>query len=232
MLESRDGRVGFDVLAERVFTETVTRAHCDVVVQLSSTLRPLPHSRVSNVHGVRKKFLDVGAAGGPKARAPRPGDARCYFLGKAMWAKGYDQLLVFLGDGAADADARIDCYGGGPDLDDIVAKSKILGVGLDFRGPADHADATVFGAYDVFVNPSISEVLCTATAEALAMGKRVVIAKHPSNEFFYQFDKCHAVAPGDASSFRRELAAALAAAEDDWQKNGLPKATKLFASLA
>jgi 2-keto-3-deoxy-6-phosphogluconate aldolase len=27
-------------------------------------------------------------------------------------------------------------------------------------------------------------------------------------------------------------AAALAAAEDDWQKNGLPKATKLFASLA
>lgn len=27
-------------------------------------------------------------------------------------------------------------------------------------------------------------------------------------------------------------ATALAAAEDDWQKNGLPKATKLFASLA
>ena len=45
-LESRDGRVGFDVLAERVFTETVTRAHCDVVVQLSRTLRALPHSRV------------------------------------------------------------------------------------------------------------------------------------------------------------------------------------------
>ncbi|KAH8063515.1 digalactosyldiacylglycerol synthase [Aureococcus anophagefferens] len=141
-LESRDGRVGFDVLAERVFTETVTRAHCDVVVQLSATLRPLPHSRVANVHGVRKPFLDVGAAGGPPAFPPRGGDARCYFLGKAMWAKGYDQLLVFLGDGAADADARVDCYGGGPDLDDIVAKSKILGVGLDFRGPADHATRT------------------------------------------------------------------------------------------
>ncbi|KAH8091468.1 digalactosyldiacylglycerol synthase [Aureococcus anophagefferens] len=223
-LESRDGRVGFDVLAERVFTETVTRAHCDVVVQLSAALRPLPHSRVANVHGVRKPFLDVGAVGGPPAFPPRGGDARCYFLGKAMWAKGYDQLLVFLGDGAADADARVDCYGGGPDLDDIVAKSKILGVGLDFRGPADHADANVFGAYDVFVNPSISEVLCTATAEALAMGKRVVIAKHPSNEFFYQFDGCHAVAPGDAASFPKELAAALAAAEDD-RARYLPSST-------
>jgi hypothetical protein len=56
-----------------------------------------------------------------------------------------------------------------------------------FPGRVDHGTLT---NYRVFFNPSISEVLCTTTAEALAMGKYAIIPVHPSNTFFLQFPNC------------------------------------------
>jgi hypothetical protein len=57
-----------------------------------------------------------------------------------------------------------------------------------FPGRVDHG--SLAESYRIFLNPSISEVLCTTTAEALAMGKYAIIPVHPSNTFFLQFPNC------------------------------------------
>lgn len=52
---------------------------------------------------------------------------------------------------------------------------------MSFLSATDHASLAL-QQYHVFVNPSTSDVLCTATAEALAMGKSVLIARWAASQ--------------------------------------------------
>ena len=160
------------------------QAYCDKVIKLSDALQPLPRAVTCNVHGVRADFLDIG-----RRAARRPQWRRgAYFLGKALWAKGHRLLLGYLAlqRERREPPSQIDIFGHGEDLGAIMAEAARMGASMSFHGPTDHAGERL-REYKVFVNPSQSEVLSTTTAEALAIGKYVVLERHPSNAFFEPF---------------------------------------------
>ncbi len=170
----------------RVLNMWVCAAHCHRVIRLSGAVQRLPGAVTENVHGVRSRFLDIG-----EAREGEPFKKGAYFLGKALWTKGYAELLDLLETHAvSEGDPpRFDLFGSGPDIDAVrervrgsrgLARVRVHGVVVD------HA-SEYLQDYQVFVNASQSDVVCTATAEALAMGKNVVLLRHPSNEFFARF---------------------------------------------
>lgn len=160
-------------------------AYCDKVIKLSDTIQPLPRAVVCNVHGVRAEFLDIGRRATRLSLQRRSG---AYFLGKVLWAKGHRLLLDYLQlqKSLGLPLTHIDIYGGGEDLEDVKAEVKRSGVDVSFFKATDHSSPHL-RHYKAFVNPSQSEVLSTTTAEALAMGKFVVLQRHPSNEFFMHF---------------------------------------------
>ncbi|CAM9885638.1 unnamed protein product [Ectocarpus sp. 12 AP-2014] len=164
----------------------MARAYCHKIIKLSGVIQSLAPEKetVCNVHGVRQKFLDVG-----QEYAHKPRTRGAYFIGKSLWAKGYDRLINLLeyNNKRLGRAFHMDVYGSGPDREAIEAKSCEKGCDISFFPATDHSE---LGDYSVFINPSVSEVLCTTVAEALAMGKWVVCARHSSNEFFFQFPNC------------------------------------------
>ena len=167
-----------------IMNNLVIAAHTDVVVRLSATLPAVPgYDLVCNVHGVRAEFLAVGASMSDPTKERFSQGA--YFLGKALWTKGYRELWDSMRLYPSAELPELHTYGSGPEQEEIIAEAEGL-PGVQVNGGIDHAHPSLHG-YRVFVNPSTSDVLCTATAEALAMGKKVVIPDHPSNTFFRQF---------------------------------------------
>ncbi|KAM5559327.1 digalactosyldiacylglycerol synthase 1, chloroplastic [Rosa sericea] len=169
----------------------VTRAYCDKVLRLSAATQDLPKSVICNVHGVNPKFLKIGEkVAAEKETGEKTFSKGAYFLGKMVWAKGYRELIDLLAKHKSDLDGfKVDVYGNGEDANEVQSTAKSLDLNLNFLKGRDHADDSLHG-YKVFINPSVSDVLCTATAEALAMGKFVICADHPSNQFFRSFPNC------------------------------------------
>ncbi|KAK1309628.1 hypothetical protein QJS10_CPA08g01364 [Acorus calamus] len=169
----------------------VARAYCDKILRLSGATQDLPRSVICNVHGVNPKFLKVGEKMAADRELGQQAFSKgAYFLGKMVWAKGYRELIDLLATHKNDlADFKLDVYGNGEDSLEVQSTAKKLELNLNFLKGRDHADDSLHG-YKVFINPSVSDVLCTATAEALAMGKFVICADHPSNEFFRAFPNC------------------------------------------
>ncbi|XP_021771293.1 digalactosyldiacylglycerol synthase 1, chloroplastic-like [Chenopodium quinoa] len=169
----------------------VARAHCHKVLRLSAATQDLPKSMICNVHGVNPKFLEIGEKlTSERAAGQQAFPKGAYFLGKMVWAKGYRELIDLFSKHKNELGSlNLDVFGNGEDAHEVQNTAKKLNLSLNFQKGRDHADDSLHG-YKVFINPSVSDVLCTATAEALAMGKIVVCADHPSNEFFRSFPNC------------------------------------------
>lgn len=166
----------------------VCRGYCHRIIKLSDAVQEFPNSVTSNVHGVREKFISIGK--NRSGSFPRG----AYFMGKVLWAKGYRDIIDHMIDhfDASGEALAIDFFGAGPDASEVLAEVKseagLSGVKFDSR-VADPTGEWLRG-YKVFVNASRSDVVCTASAEALAMGKLVVCLDHPSNDFFATFPNC------------------------------------------
>ena len=180
-------------LSLRYINKWMCRSYCDKVIKLSDAVQELPRSITTNVHGVCPHFLAIGDAQHASADAGEEAFGKgAYFVGKCLWSKGYRELLDLMRD-QKERDGRafaIDAYGGGEDLEAVKALAQDRALDVHMLGPLDHANKRVHG-YKVFVNPSESDVLCTCTAEALAMGKFVVLKDNPSNQFFKAFPNAY-----------------------------------------
>lgn len=181
------------------------RQHTHKVVKLSDAVQELPRQETCFVHGVSHTFLAVSdhhtqlstSTSSSTATTGQNNAGRfskgMYFLGKALWAKGFAELLdrfTELMQLHHPVDRQmVDVYGKGEQLEAIKMEALIRGLPLRFLGAKDHLSPDM-AEYRAFLNPSTSDVVATTTAEALAMGKWVIVPRHPCNDFFSSFANC------------------------------------------
>ncbi|KAK9861589.1 hypothetical protein WJX84_001177 [Apatococcus fuscideae] len=207
--------------------------HCHKVIKLSDAVQSLPRQVTCFVHGVPPPFLEVGQQA---SKPSQPGEPRfskgAYFVGKLMWAKGFTEMLDMLSHHKRSTGEAlpVDAFGSGPDADQIRSKADEQELQMTFPGRQDHLDDSI-RSYRVLVNPSTSDVVATTSCEALAMGKWIVCAEHPSNQFFKAFQ--NALIYKDEAEFSQHLAHAMAndphpMSEEDIGRLSWEQATERF----
>ncbi|GMH22487.1 hypothetical protein Nepgr_024330 [Nepenthes gracilis] len=176
----------------------VISIYCHKVIRLSAATQDLRRSVICNVHGVNPQFLEIGKKKKEQLENGNPAFTKgAYYIGKMVWNKGYKELLQLLRDHQKQLSGlEVDLYGSGEDSEEVKQAADNFDLAVRVHPGRDHADP-LFHDYKLFLNPSTTDVLCTTTAEALAMGKLVVCANHPSNEFFKQFPNTHVYNDGD-----------------------------------
>lgn len=170
----------------------VIHIYCHKVIRLSGATQDLPRSIICNVHGVNPRFLEIGMAKHKQQQRGEPAFTKgAYYIGKMVWSKGYRELLQLLSKYQNELSGlQVDLYGNGEDSEQVKESATKLNLTINIYPGQDHADP-IFHDYKVFINASTTDVVCTTTAEALAMGKTVICASHPSNDFFKQFPNCY-----------------------------------------
>ncbi len=161
------------------YNRWLTKRHCDDIILLGRALPHLPKSQYLNVSGIHPSFFEKKFSGESYSK-------KIYFMGKLLWAKGFQELIDLL----SMSDIReIDVYGAGMDQKAIEVYGDSKGIKLHFQGNSSNP-AKDIKDYKIFINTSRSDTICTTTAEALGQGKFVIIPAIPGNDEFYIFKNC------------------------------------------
>ena len=212
----------------------LVRAHTHACIKLSGAVQALPRQVIAFVHGVAPAFLEAGREAGPGEGG--------YYVGKALWAKGYRTLIALQSAHApgrapgAPPPPLIHAYGSGEDAAAISQAVAACGAAVALHPGVDHLDPGL-RAYRAFVNPSTSDVVATTSVEALALGRWLVVPRHACNEWVGRFRACLQYDPADAASYDAALARALSEpppplAEDEARQLTWEAATARFLDAA
>jgi digalactosyldiacylglycerol synthase len=164
----------------------VSRLHGDAIRRRIDL--PLSLSPALTLPGVTMAVERVTGVMPAYARAPavKEADQGIYFLGALIWEKGLADLVKI----ARMAGLAMDVIGSGPAEEGVKELARDQGADLRFKG-ASRRFWTDIPPYRVMVNPSRSEVLCTATADALVAGRHVVLPNCTGNMPFKAYPNVH-----------------------------------------